>query len=162
MFLIINWLSLSFSDFSLSYYRRDLNTESTIENDCDLDIAYLKSSRPFLQITLLCHKNNSLPDWDIITIADITRTQNASSIANSLINQVSLSKLILSSYYCLFKLVSYVIHCMLVTCFRLKTELLLEYFLFSLFKCLSFMQLNDKINLCCLNHIYSKYKLKSF
>lgn len=126
--MIVFIFILYFSDFSLSYYRRDLNTESTIENDCDLDIAYLKSSRPFLQITLFCHKNNSLSDWDIITIADITRTQNASSIANSLINQVSLSKLILSSLNCLFKLVSYVIHCMLLTCFRIEMKLLLEDF----------------------------------
>jgi hypothetical protein len=41
---------------------------------------------------LIVDKNNSLPDWDIITISDVARSQsNGTSFANTLINQVFVS-----------------------------------------------------------------------
>ena len=78
-----------FSDFSLSYFRRDSCEYSPIESDIDLDSAYLKHSEPVLRIRMSVYKNNSLPDWDVITISDVARTQtNGISIANALISQV--------------------------------------------------------------------------
>ena len=81
------------SDFTLNYLRRDLNTFVPLKSDWDLDAAYINSSKPFLFIRMTTEKYNSLTDWDIITVADITRAaqiaaNQTTSVANTLLHKV--------------------------------------------------------------------------
>ncbi|RWS25362.1 uncharacterized protein B4U80_00642, partial [Leptotrombidium deliense] len=81
------------SDFNLSFYRRDVNSFVPLQTDWDLDSAFLNSSHPFLRINMSVDKQNSLPDWDIITVADVTKAaQMAASqthqIANTFLTRV--------------------------------------------------------------------------
>ncbi|RWS05704.1 TBC1 domain family member 25-like protein, partial [Dinothrombium tinctorium] len=74
-------------DFNLTYYRRDVNSFVSLQNDWDLDAAYLSSSHPFLQIRMSVDKQTALPDWDIITVADVTKAaQMAATQTHQLAN----------------------------------------------------------------------------
>ncbi|RWS09823.1 located at OATL1-like protein, partial [Dinothrombium tinctorium] len=60
-------------DFNLTYYSRDVNSFVSLQNDWDLDAAYLSSSYPFLQIRMSMDKQIALPDWDIISLVDVIK-----------------------------------------------------------------------------------------
>ncbi|KAI1306017.1 TBC1 domain family member 25 [Halotydeus destructor] len=86
--IVVKAFSLK-GDFTLNYYRPDIASYVPLTNEWDLDCAFISCSRPFLQIKLkVDRRQHGLTDWDIVTVADLTkaaaqsaahRTQNMAS-----------------------------------------------------------------------------------